>query len=495
MYHSVLLCGSKYETAGRNIAGYRLRTAANKFGYNSLVLDSATAMTEAELVSVLDHTITDQTLMLGISTVWLNGNVAGGGIGIEWCTREFFKRIKIKFPKIKIVAGGVGLLKLRGSQAIYDSADWHVTGFSDDSYPRLLMMLEGKSGHGLKYFVDTNGRHTIDSNRAHKITDPNEIETILEEGDEFLSHQPIPLEVSRGCIFRCVFCNHPFTGAKDADSYIRTPESIANELKRNYELFGTTRYSLMDDTFNDSFEKLDRLEKAIDLAKLPNFEFQAYTKPELLATKPAMNDQLIRLGIVGGFAGIESLNSRARKEMNKGMDVQRVFDALTNLTIKSSKIKLHASIIIGLPGDTLNDVNDWQSFFIKNQSTLFRSWEYAGLGIYQPSTLETDNTNLSPIEKDPEKYGYKIIKSAPGKYIHWATDTMDANQASKLAVKLNEDTRHVATPGGWYVSSAWNVNETDEAMNTTTLVNLQLGRKSLESARARAIKTVQKLTN
>lgn len=492
MYHSILLCGSKYETAGRSIAGYRLRTAANKFGYNSLVLDSATAMTEAELVSVLDATITDQTLMLGISTVWLSYSHQNT---IEWCTYDFFKRIKIRFPKIKIVAGGIGLLKLSGSQAIYDSADWHVTGFSDESYPRLLMMLSGKSGHGLRYFVDNNGKYTIDSNRAHKITDPNEIETILEEGDEFLSYQPVSLEVSRGCIFRCVFCNHPFTGAKDADSYIRTPESIASELKRNYELFGTTRYSLMDDTFNDSFEKLNRLEKAIDLAKLPNFEFQAYIKPELLATKPAMSDQLIRLGIVGGFAGIESLNNRARKEMNKGMDVQRVLDSLSNLIIKSSKIKLQASIIIGLPGDTLDDVNDWQSFFIKNQSTLFRSWWFQPLGIYQPATTEQDNTNLSPIEKDPKKYGYKIIKNNPGEYADWHSGTISWLQAVKLAKKLNRDTAYVATPGGWDVASAWNLNETEVAINTKTLVNLQLKGKSLVSARARAVKTVKKLTN
>jgi hypothetical protein len=494
MYHSILLCGSKHETAGRNIAGYRLRTAARKLGYNSLVLDSATSMTASELESVLDNTITDQTLCLGISTVWLNGPSAAD-VGVDWCTKEFFKRIKTKFPKLKIVAGGVGLLKLRGSRAIYDAADWHVTGFSDDSFPRLLMLLEGKSGHGLRYFVDNNGRRTIDSNRAHKITDPNEIETVLEADDGFLSYQPIPLEVSRGCIFRCVFCNHPFTGAKDADSYIRTPESIANELRRNYDLFGTTRYSLMDDTFNDSFEKLDRLEKAIDLAKLPNFEFQAYTKPELLVTKPAMIDQLIRLGIVGGFAGIESLNSRARKEMNKGMDVQRVFDALSDLTSKSSKVKLHASIIVGLPGDLLSDIEEWQSFFIKNQSTLFRSWEYAALGIYQPLTVEQDNTNLSPIEKDPEKYGYQIIKNEPGKYIHWKNESMDTEQASQISAKLNKATRHVATPGGWTVSSAWNVNETEEAMNTTTLAKLQIESKSMQSARLRAIATVKKLTN
>ena len=70
----------------------------------------------------------------------------------------------------------------------------------------------------------------------------DELETEYELEDNFKDFQPLPLEVSRGCIFKCAFCSHPFLGKKSYD-YIRSPESLAKEIKRNYELFKTTRYS------------------------------------------------------------------------------------------------------------------------------------------------------------------------------------------------------------------------------------------------------------
>lgn len=491
MYDAIILCGSKSEMSGRNIAGFRLRTAAKKLGYNILVIDSASAMTAEELEETLNAVITDRTLALGISTVWLDG--AGEKSEIAWIGKGVIKRLKEKFKKLKVIAGGVGLLKMRGSMGLYNAADWHLTGFSDDSFPRLLKLLEGKPDHGLRYFLDSNGKKTVESNKFHQIDHPDTIETEFEEGDGFLSHQPLPLEVSRGCIFRCAFCNHPFQGAKDYDSYIRTPESIARELRRNYELFRTTRYSLMDDTFNDSIEKLDRLKKAIDIAKIPNFEFQCYTKPELLVTKPEMIDQLIGLGLVGGFAGIESFNMAARKSMNKGMNVYKVFDALEKLTSKSPNVKLHSSIILGLPGDKTEDFFQWQEYFIKHQETLFKSWEYIPLGIYTPSKADDESGYLSPLEKNPESYGYTFTEKKEGYYSVWSNGSVNSIEATNIANKLNEETREYAKPGGWNVSTAWHIGIDTKDMNQT-ISSLNLGPRCRTQARQRAIDTHKKFT-
>ncbi len=491
MYDAIILCGSKSEMSGRNIAGYRLRTAARKLGYKILVIDSASAMNTEELEETLNAVITQKTLALGISTVWLDGS--GENSEIAWINKGVIKRLREKFPKLKIVAGGVGLLKMRGSMSLYLASDWHVTGFSDDSFPRLLKLLDGKSDHQLKYFLDSNGKKTIESNKYHQIHHPDDIETEFEESDGFLRHQPLPLEVSRGCIFRCAFCNHPFQGAKDYDSYIRTPESIARELRRNYELFGTTRYSLMDDTFNDSIEKLDRLKRAIEIAKLPDFEFQCYTKPELLVTKPEMIDQLIGLGIVGGFAGIESFNTHARKSMNKGMNVQKVFDALEKLNSKSSKVKLHSSIILGLPGDKPEEFYQWQEYFIKHQNSLFKSWEYIPLGIYTPSKADDESGYLSPLEKDPESYGYTFSERKEGYYSIWSNGFVDSIKATEIAAELNNRAREVAKPGGWHVSTAWHVGVDTKDMDQT-ISKLNLGPRCRAQARQRAIDTHKKLT-
>jgi radical SAM superfamily enzyme YgiQ (UPF0313 family) len=486
MYHGIILSGSRNEMAGRNIAGFRLRTAAAKFGYNILVIDSATAMTSAELESLLDSVITEKTLMLGISTVWLDNLTKNS---IEWVTDDTIKKIKSKYTTLKIVAGGsTPGLRLSGAKHVYATCDWFLTGFSDNSFPKLLRLLEGHTDHGLKYMLDTYNKKVVDSNNFHQISHPDDIETIFQIEDAFHAHQPIPLEVSRGCIFRCAFCSHPFQGKKDFDSYIRTPENLASELRRNYELFGTTRYSIMDDTFNDSIEKLDRLEQAIELAKLPNFEFQAYIKPELLVTKPQMIDQLVRMGLRGGFCGIESFNNRARKVIGKGTDINKVLDALYRLCEIGPNVKLHGSVITGLPGDTKEDMYQWQEFFIKNQPVLFKSWVFQALGIFLNSKLKGE----SSIEKEPEKYGYKIIQKMPNEFALWYNEHMNFTEAGQLTKMLWSQSYPIMTPGGWHLSSAWNVGLSEDDISSKSFKDLELEQRGRDLVRQRAIETLKK---
>ena len=491
MYHGIILCGSRNDSAGRNIAGYRLRTAAEKFGYNNLVIDCATAMTEDELELLLNNVITSKTLFLGISTVWLDRPHNAHG-DIEWINKDFFNRIRTKHPNLKIVAGGNGILRMPGARDLYEAADWHIGGFSDDSFPRFLMLLEGKSGHQLKYFIDSNGKKTVDSNKFHHIENPDDIETVLKPEDNFYSHQPIPLEASRGCIFRCAYCTHPFQGAKDYESYMRTPASISNELRRNYELFGTTRYSLMDDTFNDSVEKLNRLERAIDLAKIPNFEFQCYLKPELLVTKPEMIPQLLRMGLVGGFVGIESMNNYARKVMNKGMNIDKVLHALNELTNSSTQVKLSAGFIIGLPGDTIDDA--YKTFdFCKDNLHLLRSWSFSSLGLYTYNDIEKETSLMSAMERDPEKYGYTVDRQ-PGQNSAWKNDCMTSTEAFETATILLHKSSEIMKCGGWQIGSAWHNNVSDYDIEHKTRSELQLEWNGRQIARERAIITLKKFT-
>jgi radical SAM superfamily enzyme YgiQ (UPF0313 family) len=488
MYHGIILCGSRNDWGGRNIAGYRLRTSAAQAGYNVLIVDCATAMTGDELFNLLSSIITPQTIFVGFSTVWLERPRFDKPI--QWTNSNFFGRFKKSFSNVKIIAGGNGVLRMPGAREIYDASDWHVSGFSDDSFPKLIMLLEGKSGHGLKYFVDENGKKTVDSNRFHVINHPDDIETVFLEEDNFASYQPLPLEVSRGCIFRCAFCNHPFQGAKDYDSYMRTPESLARELRRNYELFGSTRYSVMDDTFNDTVEKLERLERAIEIAKLPDFKFQCYIKPEMLVTKPQMVPKLLNMGLVGGFVGIESLNNQSRRAMNKGMNIDRVFKSLNDLTA-TNQVKLHGGFIVGLPEDSIDDLHKTYDYCVSGE--LFRSWYFSCLGIYTYTEVEKNSMTISPLEKEPEKYGY-TIESTPGQHAIWKNRFMDARDGFKLAATLNENSEKYIKCGGWSVSSAWHNNETDDNIENMTVMDLNLDDRGRVLVRDRAIETINRYT-
>ena len=492
-YDAIFIGGNRHLVGGRILAGYRLRTEGRKYGYETLVVDTGPSMTSYELISLLEKVITKKTILLGFSTAWLDGYKPWSNV--EWISDDFFNQLKNKFPHAKLVSGGPGGPWVDGSTTIYKNSDWSLVGFSDIAYTKLLDLLSGKKDHGLKYFVDTNnGKKVVQSDSNHVIINPNDIETVLEPDDKFLSHQPIPLEVSRGCIFRCSFCTHPFQGAKDFDSYQRTPESLANELKRNFEYFGTTRYNLMDDTFNDSMEKLDRLHRAIDLAKIPDFKFTSYIKPELLVTKPGMIDKMKALGIEGGFVGLESMNPIARKSIKKGMQFDKVADAI-KLFKQRTNVKLMGSYITGLPGDTIDSQHATQAYMIKNQDDFCATWTFQSLIMY----IDNYGNSTSEMARDPTKFGYEVFKKIPriisntGNFLYWKNEYMDSTISGKLTMQLNTDARSVQRAGGWFVSTAWHMGISDIDIETKRIIDLKL-LKGPVFERTRAIEFLKKFS-
>jgi hypothetical protein len=482
-YHAIFIGGNLPLWGGRVIAGFRLRTALQNHGYDMLVLDNASVMSAEKLMSLLDKVITDETLVIGFSTIWMNGYM---DYGLEWCDDNFFSQLKKKFPNVKLVAGGPTNHWVSKSKTIYNNCDWVFTGFSDGSFPKFLDYLTRKPDHGFRYFSDM-GKRIISSNEQFPTQIPNEIATIYQPEDNFLPHQPIPLEVSRGCIFKCAFCHHPFLGKNDPDKYIRTPNNLAEELRRNYDMFGTTRYTILDDTFNDSMEKLDRLHRAIEIAKLPKFEFVSYIKPELLVTKPEMIPKLIELGLASGYLGMESLKPEARKSIHKGMDAQRILDTVANIRSRS-KITFEASFIVGLPYESLDDVMKTHKFVSKNTDTLFTSWHFQELGLFFNSKLE----GYSEIEKDPEKFGYEILHKEPDSFAGWRNKYMNSSIARPTAALLNSMAIKVSKPAGWMTALAWHLDLPEEDIKNLTLKELNFTQRAFDCTIDMSLETLSR---
>ena len=444
MYDAVIIGGISYDQAGRPLGPYRLRTSAEQAGYAVKVIDFAWALSGADLHIYLRHFISKKTKILGISSSWFE---KGDKIN-EWINPGFFENLLKEYPQLKIVVGGT---KDVSSNILYDVADWRLTGFADIAFVSLLDKLAGKAVN-LKYIKDPNGKNTIHSDVHYRVTDMDSIETVYKPEDGFLPYQAMTIEISRGCIFKCAFCTHPFLGKKDPNTYIRSVESIASELKRNYELFGTTRYMVTDDTFNDSFEKIDRLQRAIDLAKLPNFEFVGYLRSEILAIKPEMIKRLTDINMKGCHVGLESFGREARKMIGKGMDVNRVIDSLLKF-VDYSGTKIHASLIVGLTGDTPEDFYKWQEFLESKQDVLFTRWAYNPLGI----SKSRGQHSLSQIDTDPEKYGYTVHDNPDSDmFLNWSRDDgLTLQECDTISTELNIRTQAIAKFGGWDLGSAW----------------------------------------
>jgi hypothetical protein len=454
-YQGILFFGQSLEMAGRGISGFRLRTAAARAGFNILIIDYVGDLNTDQIVQIIEKHNTGSLKFLGFSTSWIENTNKNA---FKWYNYEFFKLVKEKFSNLLLISGGHDVVNRR---ELLHYSDYHFHGYSDNTFVEFLKLINNQSYNLTLSENKTlfNGKF-IDSNKTNPVGDPDEIETVLLPEDNFLSFQPVPIEISRGCIFRCSFCRHPFQGKKEYDSYQRTPESIARELARNYELFGTTRYTVMDDTFNDSIEKLDRLKKAIEIAKLPDFQFVAYIRPELLVTKPEMIPMLTDMGLRGAFFGVESFNATARKSIGKGIDVQRVIDAGYKLADAGALI--HASLIVGLPGESKEEIIEAQKYLIGGKSP-FRSWIWQALGIRNEGINVAEAKSM--FDKRPEDYGYTI----PLNSNQWKNEHFTFVSATELTKKLNEHSNNYMKFAGWKVAGAWHLDKSDEVIENEVI--------------------------
>lgn len=485
--HAIILGGILKDATGRPLGPYRLRTALASHGFHAEVIDYAWALREDELLTILQRYISKETIIIGISNIWFTTGAEKNNKELNrWFTEKFFRIVKREWPWVKIVIGGTKTALVQGAELLLSPADWWLSGFADIGLPKLLKFLSGQETD-LKYRTDADGTNIIDCNLHYRVENMDDLETVYEANDRFLPHQPISLEVSRGCIFTCSFCTHPFLGKKSFE-YIRTPESLASELRRNYELFGTTRYIVTDDTFNDSMEKLERVARAIELSKIPNFEFVSYIRAELLATKPEMIPMLKQLNCKGAFIGLESLNKEARRIIGKGMDAERVMTALENFKA-GTDAKMFASMIVGLPGDTLDDAYNWFERF-KNEK-LFSEWGFQSLGM----TFDEFGQGDSIFSKDPAKYGYTVSKSkdknAPRSY-DWIHQFGYTNKdAGKVAEDINLQTKSLAMAGGFGVAEYWFHGGSNDDIEHMGRAEFSVGGRGSDNGKARAKVRVQ----
>lgn len=471
MEYDVILIGGLPQDTGRPIGPYRLRTSLEKAGYNALVVDFALYLNKKELMEVLSLSVTDRTRIIGISTIWFKKSTIGVALldshaDDDWYCADFFAQVREKWPQIKLVAGGTTLGPLNGIKF-----DYLVSGYADNS---IIVLLEDIINNTKKakfsLYGLSPGLKALNSDSLYPVENTDEIETIWKPSDAWAPHQPIPMEVSRGCIFKCSFCNHPFLGKKNYE-YIRSKESLASEMRRNYEMFGSTRYLLIDDTLNDSVEKLDRLLRAVELSKLPNFEFVSYIRAEMLVTKPEMIPMLGQLGLKGGFVGLESFGAKARMAVGKGMDIERVLEALAKAKDQTD-VKWQTGFIVGLPGDTPDSL--WESFQRIKKDKILSAWN--------PTPLNIAGTSL--FMQHPEKYGYTF---EDGDSKRWINDVgMTAGQAAKLAIELDKDGAGHQFVAGWHIGPHWFHNATKEQMELP-LGNFRYKGMGVKTARQRFI--------
>lgn len=403
---------------------YRIRTYLEENGYTCDIVDWFDFWTEEEILELIKNRYHENLKFIGFSVTFLSLHKIGA---------DLLKSIKNTFPNLKIVFGSQEPFETfcgeHPEKAKYIDIVFY--GHSEVAFLEYIKYLDGKpSKHKAEKF--TTGVDYVVSPNVLPYTDTSNLTTIWKPDDPLKYFKGGGIEISRGCMFKCKFCFSPLIGRKRAD-YTRSVENLADELKRNYDLFDTNHYVFSDDTLNESTEKLLDIKKAIELSGV-DITFTAYIRYEILNTYFDQVKIMSDMGWVGGILGLETFNSESRKAIGKGLTTEKILDLLYRVKQVNKDVHLSSAFIVGLPGETEEStVNEFETFLKLN-----KDHEYLDSFYWTPLYIIEPYKYLSSIfAKEASSYGYSVIPGT-GKWTNDRYEIKSWDEAYRISNRLND---------------------------------------------------------
>lgn len=391
---------NEYLFAQRYIGPYQLSHWLRKNGYSAQVIDFVVKGPRARykvktLWALIEKFVTADTTMLGVSSTF-------------FLKREFpdnivkvLKKLRAKYPNVKLVLGGNKAETY--STEVTELFDCVVVGLAEDILLELVEFYKTGSGepkgfrelpHKVKFYRDSNQRRFNIEDCDHRWTD----------NDLIMPGETLPLEISRGCIFKCKFCQYPLLGRKKND-YTRKMEHIRAELVDNYEKFGTTNYYLLDDTFNDTVEKVKNFYEMTQTLPF-KIRYATYLRADLLHRFPETIPMLKDSGLSGAHFGIETFHPEMSKLIGKAWSGKQAKEFLPWLVHEAwnDEVVIHTSMIVGLAREdgvteTVADLRESLRWLKENK---LGSYNFKPLGI----SKYDGRAFSSEFSLNAEKYGY-----------------------------------------------------------------------------------------
>jgi hypothetical protein len=433
----------------RTIGPYKVAYWLRKHNYTSQVIDFIDFLPGDIIEKLTRKFITKDTKVLAISTTFLALAVHTHSNGKKYWISEtnlaILKRIKQDFPDIKIVLGGYKSEKLAGF-GIVDATVMSYTTASEEIFLEYMNHLTTGSEppESVECWWDPDKRPVY--NKARNPIYNIEVDDFKwSKEDGILPGEPLPLDISRGCIFACRFCQYPHLGKKKLD-YIRGMEFLKEEILYNYENFGTTSYYIIDDTFNDTETKMKAF---YDMTQTLPFKinYASYIRADLVYRFPDTAHYLKESGLYGAFFGLESLHPSASNIVGKAWSGKHAREFIPELyhNIWDHHVPIHTNFIVGITGETIESVDSTADWFIQND---LHSITFERLGLNGPDDGPVWSIK-SEFDKNSSKYGFTMLPSQSNSiFADWKNDNWTRDSAGYHADRLNKklaDHRKVVT--------------------------------------------------
>ncbi len=405
-HNCIIFYGNDTHPGSKYAGAFRIATELRNAGYDVTCIDlMAFDGFDYSLKFLLAKLINEKTLWIGFSTTFLP-NLLGlpmlkqqESYSRRWRGKDVYKGIKDfkSFvhrinPNVKFVTGGARYFPV-------EEQGFHVfKSYSDETIVDYTRWCEGLVA-GDKYATPVV--------QGSEYKDFVSSQIVYTDSDIVLPNDTLPMEISRGCIFKCKFCTYNLKGKKKGE-WVKHANVLKDELTRNYEKFGVTDYVFADDTYNDSIDKIKLLHDDV-FSKLDfKIEFTTYLRLDLMMRYPESAAILRDSGIKVAMFGIETLNPQSAKVIGKGVNPLEQFDYVRQLKENEFKdVIAHSGIIAGLPYDTEESLLEMEEFLFSDKNKLDYFLVNA-LGIH-PVNTNQQVVEHSEFDLEHEKYGYEIL--------------------------------------------------------------------------------------
>ena len=409
----------------RTIGAYKVAHAVRAKGFSAQVIDFATLFSEEELYQATVRFVDRNTTCLAISTTFLLDDWSISRQTLDPKLKRVINRVLDEYPNLKLVFGGYGIGNLKKHvHELNKDRVFFISQYGEDIIVDVVRFLKN-GGPSPKFDVELDPTGRVKILTCHAPIRPSfniECDRFrFAKEDCIQPGESLPIELSRGCVFKCKFCNHLMLGRGKLD-YLKSMELVKEELIYNYENWSVTNYYVLCDTFNDTEYKMKEWHKMV--MSLPfKIQFTSYLRADLLDRFPDVPYMLKESGLVSAYHGIETLGKESSLLIGKAWSGKHARTYVPKLyhDIWGGDVYQTVSLIGGLPGDTKADLIDMAKWFRENDLYNVR---------YHPLGLSTNLTakNASEFERDAEKYGYTLNQNATKrsdwawKNEYWGTD-------------------------------------------------------------------------
>lgn len=264
-------------------------------------------------------------------------------------TTQLVRLLKALRPDIKIVLGGPEVSFETGEQEICRLADHVITGWGDVSFPKLCRALLDGPAPLMKIIP---GEQPPLSELALPYS---------EYTDEDLKKRLLYVEASRGCPFKCEFCLSSLdktAWAFELDGFMAEMDALYRRGARNFKFVDRTFNLKVDVSVRILQFFLDRIKDAAGAAgAAPELFVHFEVVPDSLHDKLKALIAQFPAGSLQFEVGIQSFSPEVQQRISRRQDNDKTADNLRWL-VSQSQAHVHADLIFGLPGETLESFAD-----------------------------------------------------------------------------------------------------------------------------------------